>query len=94
MALPLLGAIVGSGVRFVAQRAVQAGARQLTAQGLRNQAVKQTFMGATGLGMFNATPAQAPGRSPQDQAHISPEASEPEPAQPPPDMSGLFNGAP
>ena len=94
MGFPLIGAAIGAGVRFLGQRAVQAGAQQLTRQGIQNQVSKQAFMGATGLGVLNASPAQAPGSQAPDRAHISPEASSPEVSPQLPDFSGLFNGAP
>jgi len=102
MALPIVGAAIGAGVRFVGQRALQAGARQLTRQGLQTQATKQTVLGATGLGITSARPAHAPGTqsanapSPTnpDRTHLSPESSAPEAPQSIPDFTGTFNGAP
>lgn len=101
MPLPIVGAAVGAGVRFVGQRALQAGARQLTRQGLQTQAAKQTVLGATGLGITSARPAHAPGtQSPganpagQDRTQLSPEASAPQAPQSIPDFASTFNGAP
>lgn len=94
MGFPLIGAAIGAGLRFVGQRAAQAGAQQLTRQGVQNQVAKQTFLGTTGLGVMNASPAQAPGMTSPDRAQISPEASSPEAPPQIPDFSGLFNGAP
>ena len=94
MGLPLIGAAIGAGARFIGQRVAQAGAQQLTRQGIQNQVAKQTALGTTGLGIMNARPAQAPGTSSPDQAQLSPEAGSPEAAPQLPDFSGLFNGAP
>lgn len=70
MAAPLLGAAIGAVGRW--------GAQQLTRQALTTQAAKQTTLGVTGLGVLNASPAQAPTLQPpqsSDRVTLSPEAS-------------------
>ena len=96
MPAPLIGVALGAGARWVGQRVIQHGASQLTRQGLQNQVGKQAFNAVTGLGVLNASPAQAPGLNQpgRDRAQLSPEAAAPEPVQSIPDFSGTFNGAP
>lgn len=79
-ALPLLGAAAGAGLRFLG---AQIGKRATT-EALKQQAIKQGAVGASGMGLFSASPAQAP-TAPNDTARVSPEASKPEaaPAQVP-----------
>jgi hypothetical protein len=94
MPAPLIGVAVGTGARWVGQRLLQHGAQQLTRQGLQNQAGKQAFGAASGLGVFNASPAQAPGLGGPDRAQVSREATAPDSTPSIPDFSGTFNGAP
>lgn len=84
MAAPLL-AVAGAAVGAVGRW----GAQQLTRQAIQNQVAKQTFMGVTGLGVLNASPAQAPTlQTPSERVTLSPEASAS--AGPAPDFSNAF----
>ena len=76
--LPIAGAALGAGARFVGGQIT----RRLSQSALQQQALKQGVMGASGFGVLSASPAQAPGTTQRpDAATVSPEARQPEAAQ-------------
>ncbi|MBS2035419.1 hypothetical protein JST97_10545 [bacterium] len=88
--LPIAGAAIGAGARFVGGQLLKQGAKRMTGQALRQQAIKQGAVGASGMGILSASPAQAPG-APRDSARVSAEAVKPEtPSQSIPNFGAAF----
>lgn len=101
MGLPIV--LLGAGIRYVGGKAVQWGAKKVTKEAMKKTATKQAGVGATGLGVTNSRPAQAPGAAPKtetapkpatapkESSSISPEANKPEsPATSTPNFASSF----
>jgi hypothetical protein len=87
--IPIAGAAIGAGARFVGRRAAQHVAQKFTAQGLQREAVKKAAVGVSGMGALNASPAQAPGIN--DRTTVSPESRTPEaPSSSIPDFGSTY----